>query len=61
MGVTAENVAKKWQITREDQDQFAVNSQNKAEKAQKEGKFKDEIVPVTIEGRKGSTVVEEDE
>ena len=61
MGVTAENVAKKWQITREAQDQFAVNSQNKAEKAQKEGKFKDEIVPVTIEGRKGSTVVEEDE
>jgi len=61
MGVTAENVAKKWQITREDQDQFSVNSQNKAEKAQKDGKFKDEIIPVTIEGRKGNTIVEEDE
>ena len=61
MGVTAENVAKKWQITREAQDEFSVNSQNKAEKAQKDGKFKDEITPVTIEGRKGSIVVEEDE
>ena len=61
MGVTAENVAKKWQITREAQDEFSVNSQNKAEKAQKDGKFKDEITPVTIEGRKGSVVVEEDE
>ena len=61
MGITAENVAKKWQITREAQDEFSVNSQNKAEKAQKDGKFKDEITPVTIEGRKGSVVVEEDE
>ena len=61
MGVTAENVAKKWQITREAQDEFSVNSQNKAEKAQKDGKFKDEITPVTIEGRKGSIVVGEDE
>ena len=61
MGITAENVAKKWQITREAQDEFSVNSQNKAEKAQKDGKFKDEITPVTIEGRKGSIVVEEDE
>ena len=61
MGITAENVAKKWQITREAQDEFSVNSQNKAEKAQKDGKFKDEITPVTIEGRKGSIVVDEDE
>ncbi|MEM7567688.1 MAG: acetyl-CoA C-acetyltransferase [Pseudomonadota bacterium] len=61
MGNTAENVAKQWQITRETQDQFAVASQNKAEAAQKAGKFKDEIVPVTIKGRKGDTVVEDDE
>jgi acetyl-CoA C-acetyltransferase len=61
MGVTAENVAKQWQITREQQDAFAVASQNKAEAAQKAGKFKDEIVPVTVKHRKGETVVEEDE
>lgn len=61
MGQTAENVAKKWQITREEQDAFAVASQNKAEKAQKDGKFKDEIVPVTIKSRRGETVVSEDE
>ena len=61
MGGTAENVARQWQITREMQDEFAVASQNKAEAAQKAGKFKDEIVPVTIKGRKGDTVVEEDE
>jgi acetyl-CoA C-acetyltransferase len=61
MGVTAENVAEKWQITRDTQDAFAAASQNKAEAAQKAGKFKDEIVPVTIKGRKGDTVVEEDE
>jgi acetyl-CoA C-acetyltransferase len=61
MGVTAENVAKKWQITREQQDAFAVASQNKAEAAQKAGKFKDEIVPVTVKHRKGETVVEDDE
>ncbi len=61
MGVTAENVANQWQITREDQDTFAVASQNKAEAAQKAGKFKDEIVPVTIKSRKGETVVEDDE
>jgi acetyl-CoA C-acetyltransferase len=61
MGNTAENVARKWQITREDQDNFAVTSQNRAEAAQKAGKFKDEIVPVTIETRKGETVVEDDE
>ena len=61
MGQTAENVAEKWQITRDQQDAFAVASQNKAEAAQKAGKFKDEIVPVTIKTRKGETVVEEDE
>jgi acetyl-CoA C-acetyltransferase len=61
MGNTAENVAKQWQITREQQDAFAVASQNKAEAAQKAGKFKDEIVPVTVKYRKGETVVEEDE
>src|SRR6516225_1378227 len=53
MGTTAENVAKQYQITRQQQDEFAVGSQNKAEAAQKAGKFKDEIVPVTIKGRKG--------
>lgn len=61
MGNTAENVAKQFQITREQQDEFAAKSQNKAEAAQKAGKFKDEIVPVTIKGRKGDTVVENDE
>ena len=61
MGNTAENVAKKWQITREEQDAFAAGSQNKAEAAQKAGRFTDEIVPVTIKTRKGETVVEADE
>jgi acetyl-CoA C-acetyltransferase len=61
MGNTAENVAKQYQITRSQQDEFAVASQNKAEAAQKAGKFKDEIVPITIKGRKGDTVVENDE
>lgn len=61
MGNTAENVAEKWQITREQQDAFAVASQNKAEAAQKAGKFKDEIIPVVIKTRKGETVVEDDE
>ena len=61
MGNTAENVAEKWQLTREEQDQFAVSSQNKAEAAQKEGRFKDEIIPFTVKTRKGETVVEEDE
>jgi len=61
MGQTAENVAEKWQITREQQDEFAVASQNKAEAAQKAGKFKDEITPFTVKGRKGDTVVEDDE
>lgn len=61
MGTTAENVARQWQITREDQDKFAVASQNKAEAAKKAGKFKDEIVAVTIKGKKGDVVVAEDE
>jgi acetyl-CoA C-acetyltransferase len=61
MGNTAENVAKQFQITRDAQDEFAVGSQNKAEAAQKAGKFKDEIVPVTVKGRKGDTVVDQDE
>ena len=61
MGITAENVAEKWQITREQQDQFATLSQQKASAAQKAGKFKDEIVAVTVKGRKGDTVVENDE
>ncbi len=61
MGNTAENVARQFQITREAQDEFAVGSQNKAEAAQKAGKFKDEIVPVTLKGRKGDTIVDADE
>jgi acetyl-CoA C-acetyltransferase len=61
MGQTAENVADKWQITREAQDAFAVASQNKAEAAQTSGRFKDEIVPVTVKGRKKDTVVTDDE
>jgi acetyl-CoA C-acetyltransferase len=61
MGNTAENVAQRWQLTREEQDQFAVASQNKAEAAQKEGRFKDEIVPVTVPSRKGDIVVDQDE
>ena len=61
MGVTAENLAEKYQISREAQDQFAVASQNKAEAARAAGRFKDEIVPVTIKGRKGDTVVDSDE
>jgi len=61
MGNTAENVAKQWQITRGQQDEFAVASQNKAEAAQKAGRFKDEIVPVTIKTRKGDIIVDADE
>lgn len=62
MGVTAENIAQQWQLTREQQDQFALRSQNKAEAAQKAGKFKDEIVPVEIADRKGNiTTVADDE
>lgn len=56
MGITAENIADQWKISREEQDEFAVKSQNKAEKAQKEGKFKDEIVPVMIPQRKGESI-----
>ena len=61
MGNTAENVARQWQITRQQQDEFAVASQNKTEAAQKAGKFKDEIVAVTIKSRKGDVVVDQDE
>ena len=61
MGNTAENVARQWQITREEQDRFAVASQNKAEAAKKAGRFKDEIAPVTIKTRKGEVVFAEDE
>ena len=61
MGNTAENVARQWQITREEQDKFATASQNKAEAAKRGGKFKDEIASVTIKTRKGETVVSEDE
>jgi acetyl-CoA C-acetyltransferase len=61
MGQTAENIAARWQITREDQDRFAVASQNKAEAAQKAGRFAGEITPVTIKGRKGDTIVDQDE
>jgi acetyl-CoA C-acetyltransferase len=61
MGTTAENVATQGQITREEQDRFAVQSQNRAEAAQKAGRFDAEIVPITIKGRKGDTVVDKDE
>jgi acetyl-CoA C-acetyltransferase len=61
MGITAENVAEKWQIGRDQQDEFAAASQNKAEAAQKAGRFADEIVAVTIKGRKGDTIVDKDE
>jgi acetyl-CoA C-acetyltransferase len=61
MGQTAENIAARWQITREEQDRFAVASQNKAEAAQTSGRFAREIAPVTIKGRKGDVVVDQDE
>ncbi|SFL11574.1 acetyl-CoA C-acetyltransferase [Methylorubrum salsuginis] len=61
MGQTAENVAQAFQLTREQQDEFAVRSQNKAEAARKEGRFKEEIAPVTVKGRKGDVVVDTDE
>ena len=61
MGITAENVAKQWQLSREEQDVFAVGSQNKAEAAQKEGRFKDEIVAFIVKGRKGDVSVDADE
>jgi len=61
MGITAENVAEKYQVTREEQDIFAVASQNKAEAARGSGRFDDEITPVTVKGRKGDTIVDKDE
>jgi acetyl-CoA C-acetyltransferase len=61
MGQTAENIAAKWQLSRHEQDQFALASQNKAEAAQKAGRFKEEIVPFTVSGRKGDVVVDTDE
>lgn len=61
MGITAENIAEQWNLTREEQDQFAVTSQNRAEAAQKAGKFDEEIVPVVIKGRRGDVVVDKDE
>ena len=61
MGITAENLAEQYQVTRGEQDAFAVASQNKAEAARAAGRFRDEIAPVTIKGRKGDTVVEDDE
>ncbi|GAA6182478.1 acetyl-CoA C-acetyltransferase [Shimia sp. NS0008-38b] len=61
MGQTAENVAEKWQISREQQDEFAVASQNKAEAAQKAGKFDDEVIPFTVKTRKGDMIVDKDE
>ena len=61
MGQTAENIAERWQITRDDQDRFATASQNRAEAAQKDGRFDEEVTPVTIKGRKGDVVVDKDE
>ncbi len=61
MGITAENVAERWQISREEQDAFAARSQNRAEAARREGRFAEEVVPVTVRGRKGETVVDTDE
>lgn len=61
MGITAENIAEQWNLTRDMQDDFAVTSQNRAEKAQKEGRFKDEIVPVEIPQRRGEPIVVEDD
>jgi len=61
MGITAENVASKWHITRKEQDDFALSSQTKAEKAQKDGKFKNEIVPIVLKSKKSDTIFEVDE
>jgi acetyl-CoA C-acetyltransferase len=61
MGVTAENIARQWQLSREEQDMFAVSSQNKAEAAQKAGRFADEIIPYVIQGRKGDVTIDADE
>jgi acetyl-CoA C-acetyltransferase len=61
MGITAENLAEQYQVTRQDQDEFATASQNKAERARRDGRFRDEIAPVTVKTRKGETVVDQDE
>lgn len=61
MGITAENIARQWQLSRDDQDQYAVSSQNKAEAAQATGRFRDEILPFVIKGRKGDVTVDQDE
>ncbi|MBB5536803.1 acetyl-CoA C-acetyltransferase [Rhizobium giardinii] len=61
MGTTAENIAKKWQLSRDEQDHFALASQNKAEAAQKDGRFADEIIPFVVKGRKGDVTVDQDE
>lgn len=61
MGTTAENIARKWQLSRDEQDQFALASQNKAEAAQKAGRFADEIIPFTVKSRKGDVTVDQDE
>ncbi len=61
MGITAENLAERYQVTRDEQDRFAVGSQNKAEAARAAGRFRDEIVAVTVKGRKGDTIVSDDE
>ncbi|WP_313197695.1 acetyl-CoA C-acetyltransferase [Rhizobium sp.] len=61
MGITAENIARQWQLSRDDQDQYAVSSQNKAEAAQAAGRFRDEILPFVIKGRKGDVTVDQDE
>jgi acetyl-CoA C-acetyltransferase len=61
MGITAENLAEQYQVTRQDQDEFATASQNKAERARRDGRFRDEIAPVTVKSRKGETVVDQDE
>ena len=61
MGITAENLAEQYQVTRGEQDEFAVRSQNLAEKARADGRFRDEIAPVTVKGRKGDTIVADDE
>ena len=61
MGITAENLAEQFQVTRSSQDEFATASQNKAERARRDGRFQDEIAPVTVKGRKGDTIVDKDE
>ncbi|SEI21062.1 acetyl-CoA C-acetyltransferase [Rhizobium tibeticum] len=61
MGITAENIARQYQLTREEQDQFALASQNKAEAAQKAGRFADEIAPFVVKSRKGDVTIDQDE